>query len=89
MPSLFLTAGLPKGILSNSPCPSVVSPSVTAQRFFLKLCVKLEHHKSTRNLGRSQIGENPHFWDIFGVFCQYVKNGSKDFDEILCMISPH
>ena len=33
--------------------------------------------------------ENPHFWGIFGVFCPYLNNGSKDFEEILCLNSPH
>ena len=34
------------------------------------------------------MGENPHFWGIFDVFCPYLKNGSKDFDEILRLNSP-
>ena len=34
------------------------------------------------------MGENPHFWGIFDVFCPYLKNGSKDFDEILRFNSP-
>ena len=42
-----------------------------------------------KNLGGSQMGENPHFGGIFDVFCPYLKNGSKDFDEILRLNSPH
>ena len=34
------------------------------------------------------MGENPHFWGIFDVFCPYLKNGSKDFDETLHFNSP-
>ena len=34
------------------------------------------------------MGEKPHFWCIFNVFCPYLKNGSKDFDEILRLNSP-
>ena len=34
------------------------------------------------------MGENPHFWGIFNVFCPYLKNGSKDFDQILGFNSP-
>ena len=33
-------------------------------------------------------GGKPHFWGIFDVFCLYLKNGSKDFDEILRLNSP-
>ena len=35
------------------------------------------------------MGEIPDFWGIFDVFCPYLKNGSKDFDEILRLNSPH
>ena len=35
------------------------------------------------------MGEKPHFWGIFDVFCPYLKNGSKDFDEIMRLNSPH
>ena len=84
--------------------PSVVRPSVgpslniseTALRIFLIFCMKLVHHKGTKvtepdfekNLGGSQMGENPHFWGIFDIFCPYLKNSSKDFDEILRFNSP-
>ena len=33
------------------------------------------------------MGETPIFVGIFDVFCQYLKNGSDDFDEILCVNS--
>ena len=33
--------------------------------------------------------ENTPLCGIFDVFCQYLKNGSKDFDEILRFNSPH
>ena len=56
---LFLTPGLPDGVHSNRPCPSVslsvsasVSPSLniseTAHWFFLIVCMKLGHHKGTK-----------------------------------------
>ena len=60
--------------------------------------MKLVHHKGTKvtepnfwkkNIGGLQMGENPHFWGIFDVFCPYLKNGSKDFDEILRFNSAH
>ena len=35
------------------------------------------------------MGEKPHFWGIFDVFCPYLKKGFKDFDEILRFNSPH
>ena len=69
-----------------------------ALRIFLIFCMKLVHHKGTKVtepdfwkkiLGGSQMGETPHFWGIFDVFCPYLKNGSKDFDEILRLNSPH
>ena len=91
----FWTQDLPEGVLSNA----LVRPSVrTALRIFLIFCMKLGHYKGTKvtepdfwkkNLGGSQMGENPHFWGIFDVFCPYLKNGSKDFDEILRLNSPH
>ena len=37
--------------------------------------------------GAEEKGENPHFWSIFKVFDDFLKNGSKDFDEILHDIS--
>ena len=40
-------------------------------------------------LGGSQMGENLHFGGIFDVFYPYLKNGSKDFNEILRLNSPH
>ena len=33
--------------------------------------------------GAEKKGENPHFWTILGVFEDFLKNGSKDFDQIL------
>ena len=49
---LFWTPGLPEGVLSNRPCPSVVrSPSLniseTTPRIFLIFC-KLVDHKGTK-----------------------------------------
>ena len=41
-----------------------------------------------KNLWGSQMGENPHFGGIFDVFCPYLKNGSKDFNEIFRLNSP-
>ena len=35
------------------------------------------------------LGEKPHFWCIFDVFCPFLKNDSNDFDEILRLDSPH
>ena len=29
------------------------------------------------------MGEKPYFGGIFDVFCPYLKNGYKDFDDIL------
>ena len=95
--------GLSEGVLCNHLCPwSVRGPSLniseTALRIFLIFCMTLVHQKGTKvtepdfwkkDLGGSQMGENPHFWDIFDVFCPYFKNGSKDFDEILRLNSPH
>ena len=34
-------------------------------------------------LGGSQMGEIPHFWGTFDVFCPYLKNGCNNFDEIV------
>ena len=71
----FWTPGTSEGVLSDRPCPSV-SPSVvrpsldiseTVHWFFLIFCIKLEHHKGKKSWG-SQMGEDPHFWGIFGVF---------------------
>ena len=58
---------------------------------FYNFCMKLGHYKGTkvtepdflkRILGVAN-GEKLHFWGIFDVFCPYLKNGSKDFNEIL------
>ena len=54
--TIFWTPGLPDGVLSNHPCPSVVRPSVgpsldiseTVHQFFLIFCMKLGHHKGTK-----------------------------------------
>ena len=35
------------------------------------------------------MGEKPHLWGIFDVFCPYLKNGSNDFDKILPFNSPY
>ena len=59
--------------------------------------MKLGHQKGTKvteldfrkKIVGGGMGENPHFWAIFDVFCPYLKNGSMDFDEILCLNSPH
>ena len=56
MTMTFWTLGLPEGVLSNRPCPSVVGPSVrpslniseTVYWFFLIFCMKLENHKGTK-----------------------------------------
>ena len=72
--------------------------SETALRIFLIFCMMLVHHKGTKvtepnffkkNLGGSQMGENPPFWGIFDVFSPYLKNSSNDFDGILSLNSPH
>ena len=34
-------------------------------------------------------GGKPPFLGHFDVFCPYLKNGSKDFEEILRLNSPH
>ena len=58
--------------------------------------MKLGHHKGKKvtepdfilkkRVG-SQMGENPHFWGIFDVFCPYLKNGSKDYSNFLHVVS--
>ena len=60
--------------------------------------MKLGHHKGTKVtepdfwkkiFGGRKWGKTPIFWGIFDVFGPYLKNGSKDFDEILRLNSPH
>ena len=73
---------------------SMVRPSLniseTAHFFFLIFCMKLGHYKGTKvtepdfwkKIWGSQIGENPHFWGIFEVFCPYLCIQSLKVSEI-------
>ena len=85
-----LVIALVRPLVHRSIIPSL-NISETVHWIFLILCMKLGHHKGTevtesdfwkKIFGGSQMGETPHFWGIFDVFCPYLCIQSLKVSEI-------